>query len=92
MARKSSVEQQTYTAPDVAAYLGLSPSGAYNLMQAVDFPAFRVGGRVLVTKAAFEEWLAKTQKQAMQKREETVMSGPWGQSLRRLKPVERGRA
>lgn len=77
---KSNVEKQTYSAQDVAAYLGISSSAAYNLMQAIDFPAFRIGGRVLVTKAGFEEWLGKQQKDAMAKREEAVYSGPWGRS------------
>ena len=80
MARKSNVEKQTYTGPDVAAYLDISVSGAYNLMQAVDFPSFRIGGRVLVTKAAFEEWLGRQQERAMAEREAAVTRGPWGRS------------
>jgi predicted DNA-binding transcriptional regulator AlpA len=80
MARKSNVEKQTYTAPDIATYLDLSLSGTYNLMQAVDFPSFRVGGRIMVTKAAFEEWLAKQQEQGKAEREAAVCNGPWGRS------------
>lgn len=56
------VDRQTYSAPEVAAYLGISRTGAYNLMQAVDFPSFRIGGRIMVTKAAFERWLEEQQR------------------------------
>jgi len=53
----STIERKTYTAPEVAKYLGISRAGAYNLMHAVDFPSFWVGKRLLVTKAAFEKWV-----------------------------------
>lgn len=54
MAKKIVVQQQTLSAPDIAEFLGISRSGAYNLMQAIDFPSFRISGRVMVTRAAFE--------------------------------------
>lgn len=65
MRKVSAVERQTLTAVDVAAYLGISRSGAYNLMQAVDFPSFRIGGRIMVTRAAFEAWLVEQQGKAV---------------------------
>lgn len=49
--------RQTLSAPEVAEFLGISRSGAYNLLHATDFPSLRVGGRILVTKQAFERWL-----------------------------------
>lgn len=58
----SSTERKTYSAPEVAAYLGISRTGAYNLMLAEGFPSFRVGVRIMVTKAAFEKWLEEQQK------------------------------
>ena len=57
MERRTQTTRQTFSAPDVAEYLGISRTGAYNLMQAVGFPSFRIGGRVMVTKTAFEKWL-----------------------------------
>lgn len=58
------VERQTYTAKEISAYLGISKVGAYNLMQGKDFPLLKIGGRVLVKKADFEEWLKQQQKRA----------------------------
>lgn len=74
------IEKQTYGVRDVSNYLGLSPSGGNNLMHAVDFPSFRVGNRLLVTKAAFEKWLEETQEKAMEERKAAVYNGPWGRS------------
>ncbi len=51
----------TLSAPEVATCLGVSRATAYNLMQANDFPAFTIGKRRLVTKAAFEKWLEEQQ-------------------------------
>lgn len=53
--------KQTYSAPEVAAYLGISRSGAYNLMRTCGFPSFRVGSRMLVTRTAFEQWIERQQ-------------------------------
>lgn len=61
MSKDSAVQRQTYTATELAAYLGISRSGAYNLMQAVDFPSFRIGGRIMVTRVALENWLLEQQ-------------------------------
>lgn len=65
MRKTSTIERQTMAAADVAAYLGVSLSGAYNMMKAVDFPAFRIGGRIMVTRAAFEAWLVEQQGKAV---------------------------
>lgn len=57
----STTTRHTYSAPEIAEYLGISRTGAYNLMHAADFPSIRIGNRVLVTKAAFESWLERQQ-------------------------------
>lgn len=64
MRKTSTIERQTMTAADVAAYLGVSLSGAYNLLNAETFPSFRIGGRVMVTQSAFENWLVSQQGKA----------------------------
>lgn len=69
MERKGQVMRQTYSAPDVAEYLGISRTGAYNLMQAAGFPSFRIGGRVMVTRAAFETWLEMQQTEPIGRKE-----------------------
>lgn len=57
----NSTTRQTYSAPEIAEYLGISRTGAYNLMQAEDFPSIRIGNRVMVTIAAFDAWLEQQQ-------------------------------
>ncbi len=54
-------EKQTLSATELSQYLGISRSGAYNLMQANGFPSFRIGGRIIVTRSAFEKWLEEQQ-------------------------------
>lgn len=51
------MEQQTYSVLDVAKFLGVSKSCAYDLFHAKDFPAIRVGRRQLVRKAALMDWM-----------------------------------
>ena len=51
------------TMPDVmdakqlAKVLQISKAGAYNLLNDPDFPTLRIGGRKLVMKNEFVEWL-----------------------------------
>ena len=42
---------------DVASVLGISKAGAYTLAHSRDFPAFRVGRRIV--KEKFLDWLEK---------------------------------
>ena len=44
---------------DVAAVLGISRVGAYKLAHSVDFPAFQIGRRVIVSREKFLEWLER---------------------------------
>ena len=60
---KPNIEQRTFSAPDIAHYLGISKTGGYNLMQAQGFPSFRIGSRWLVTQEAFVEWLKQQQQE-----------------------------
>ncbi len=55
--QKPTVNRQTYSAPELATVLGISCTGAYNLMQAKGFPTLRIGGRILVPIAALDRWL-----------------------------------
>lgn len=47
----------TLTVPEVAELLGISVISAYNLAKRQDFPAIRVGKRVVIPRAAFDRWL-----------------------------------
>ena len=44
---------------DVASVLGISKAGAYTLAHSRDFPAFRVGRRIVISQEKFLEWLEK---------------------------------
>ena len=61
---KTTVQKNTFSAADIASYLGISLVGAYNLLQSQEFPSFRIGRRILVTRENFDEWLQKQQKNA----------------------------
>ena len=41
----------------VAQVLGIAPSSAYELMHEKDFPALRIGKRIVVPKEAFIHWV-----------------------------------
>ena len=43
--------------PDVAAVLGISRAGAYELVHADDFPKLRIGSRIVVPKEELREWI-----------------------------------
>ena len=43
----------------VSEVLGVSPSSAYELMHEKDFPALRIGNRLVVPKDHFREWVER---------------------------------
>lgn len=43
--------------PEVAAVLGISQAGAYELVHTDGFPALKVGSRIVVPKEKFIEWI-----------------------------------
>ncbi len=43
--------------PEVAAVLGISRAGAYELVRSNGFPALKIGSRVVVPKEKFIEWV-----------------------------------
>ena len=53
-------EKTVYTPKEVAEYLRISITAAYNLMHAVDFPSFRVGARWKVRADEFDRWVEET--------------------------------
>ena len=44
-------------AATVAKVLGVAPSSAYELMHEVDFPALKIGSRIVVPKEKFILWV-----------------------------------
>lgn len=47
----------TLNVSDIAGYLGISIAGAYNLVNASDFPKIHVGRRIIVPKEHFIRWI-----------------------------------
>ena len=43
--------------PEVAAVLGISRAGAYELVKGKDFPALKIGSRIVVPKDKFIAWV-----------------------------------
>ena len=41
----------------VSRTLGIAPSSSYELMHEKDFPALRIGNRIVVPKEAFTRWV-----------------------------------
>ena len=42
----------------VASVLGISDSGAYELIQEDDFPSLRIGKRIVVPKENLQQWIS----------------------------------
>ena len=43
--------------PEVAAVLGISRAGAYDLARSRDFPSLNIGSRIVVPKEKFIAWV-----------------------------------
>ena len=43
--------------PEVAAVLGISRAGAYELVRTKGFPALKIGSRIVVPKEKFLRWI-----------------------------------
>ena len=43
--------------PEVAAVLAISRAGAYELVHTEDFPALKIGSRIVVPKEKFLAWI-----------------------------------
>ncbi len=49
----------TLSVPEVAAALGISRAGAYELVRSDSFPKIKVGNRIVVPKDKFIAWMDK---------------------------------
>lgn len=45
--------------PEMAAALGISRSGAYELARSEGFPALRIGTRIVIPKDELREWIRR---------------------------------
>jgi len=53
------------TVGEVAIECGISASRAHKLIAVGEVPSVRVGGRILVPRRAWEEWLKRTNEEAL---------------------------
>ncbi len=49
----------TLSVPEVAAALGISRAGAYELVRSNSFPKIKIGNRIVVPKDKFIAWMDK---------------------------------
>ncbi len=49
----------TLSVPEVAAALGISRAGAYELVRSDSFPKIKIGNRIVVPKDKFIAWMDK---------------------------------
>jgi len=52
-----SFERQTYTVREIAKIIGINCTAAYDLVRQSDFPARRIGRRIVVSKSGLDLWL-----------------------------------
>ena len=59
------MEKMTMTVQEIQEALGVGRNVAYNLVNRADFPALRVGRKIIIPRAAFLRWLdTQTQQEA----------------------------
>ena len=49
----------TLTADHIAAALGISRAGAYELVRTEGFPALKIGSRIVIPKDELQEWVKR---------------------------------
>ena len=51
------IERRTYTVPEVAKILGIGRNTAYEVCRNGEIPTIKIGGRILVPRAAIDDLL-----------------------------------
>ncbi|MBU4438186.1 MAG: helix-turn-helix domain-containing protein [Firmicutes bacterium] len=51
------MEKLTYTVQEIAELIGISKPKAYELTNRSDFPAIRIGRKIVIPKEEFKTWL-----------------------------------
>lgn len=57
-------ERTTYSVDETAALLGISRNGAYEAIRRGEIPAIKIGGRIVVPRAALDRWLESAGQQS----------------------------
>lgn len=53
------ITKLTYTVPEMAAALGIGKIKAYDLVNRADFPAIRIGGKIIVPIEQLHRWIER---------------------------------
>ena len=62
---RCTMEKRYYSQKDIREITGISRAQVYNIMNRADFPAIRIGKRIIVPIEAFNRWLdEQTQKRS----------------------------
>lgn len=59
LAREIVLRTSALTVEQLTAYLQISPPTAYLLVKQPDFPAIKIGNRIVIGRAALEKWLSE---------------------------------
>lgn len=57
MERAGSIDRVALTVPEMAEALGIGLSSAYELIHRADFPSFRIGRSVRISRERLMEWV-----------------------------------
>jgi excisionase family DNA binding protein len=57
MTKREKASSLTMTVEEAAAYLGISRNSAYEAVRRGEIPSKRIGGRIVVPRQRFLEWL-----------------------------------
>jgi excisionase family DNA binding protein len=49
----------TFRVADLAEFLGINLTGAYELVKRNDFPCIKIGSRVIIIREGFKKWLER---------------------------------
>lgn len=61
----SSLEKLTYSVKEAAAVVGIGYIGMYDLCHRDDFPAIRIGKRIVIPKDGLQRWLVRQSGEAL---------------------------
>jgi len=49
----------TFRVADLAEFMGINLTGAYELTRRNDFPSIKIGNRVIIVREGFKKWLER---------------------------------
>lgn len=62
---EENIRKTTMEVVEMATFLGIGRTQAYKIIHEPDFPAFRIGGKVLVDRERLEQWKEKKMREGI---------------------------